>query len=101
MKDNLNLADVLDMTEITIVVLFVFMGHCFLQHAGSVWSSYPILRYDLYIIRKGYDVQDAVLLVIDCNLRKKGDGRPRSRTSQPGDEKRISLTKKTKTATER
>lgn len=67
------MADVLEMGLIKIPAHSVFIGHGYLQHAGTAWSGSPCIRYHTYLIPQTHKLLNSVSFAYQWSFRKKGE----------------------------
>ena len=59
-EDLKGLADIMVMSQILIRPNSIFIGHGYLQHAGSGWCGFASLRYHMYLIPDDLLLPDAI-----------------------------------------
>lgn len=74
-EDRISLARMLKMTEITIPARSIFIGHGLLQHAGCGWLGFQALRYHMYIIPTGMEMEDSVFYAFGSSLQNSNNRR--------------------------
>lgn len=70
------IAHVMEMTLITITQQSVFIGHGYVQHAGSAWQGTESNGYHMYLIPEGHKLIYSVAFAYGWSLRKDGDPVP-------------------------
>lgn len=63
----------LQMEEIMIPPLSMFIGHGYLQHAGAGWRGHHAVRYHTYVAPTSHPLPDAISFAYDWSMSR-GDG---------------------------
>ena len=74
-QDKKSLAETLKMTEITIPMNSVFIGHGHVQHAGCGWRGFHALRYHMYVIPSSMTMADSVFFAYGYSFNKSNNRR--------------------------
>jgi len=89
--DKRDLADLMVLSQIQIQPNSIFIGHGYLQHAGSGWRGFHSLRYHMYIIPDDLVLPDAIHFSFQWSFRREGQDRAQDdgrSTRRNGDSKR-------------
>ena len=68
-NDLTNLSKVFKAEKFEIPSQSIFVGHGWVQHAGSGWTGSSCLRYHLYFVPDGYKLPDGIHFAYGKNLK--------------------------------
>lgn len=72
-ENKLRFAKCLEVDEIESAPFSVFIGYGYLQYAGAGWSTNCSLRYDAYLVPKGYNLKNRVALAYGASVPRQAE----------------------------